>query len=140
MSDLRFRVNNFFDIESVLHKAGYKSVSYGDRIRCPFHDDSTPDAEVYEDGNMVYCYPESESYTPYDILVDYLGVSPATLDKKVPDSIEGNNYDYDNSYDHKNELSEIRDEFLWENIDINEALTKIVEVHDCNSIKHGEFQ
>lgn len=123
MSNLRFRVNNFFDIVDVLQRAGYNA-EYNKRLRCPFHDDKNPDAEPYKDGNLLYCYPESTSYTPYDILVDYMNVSPQVLDKKVPDSVEGNTEYESESFEW---LTDIRKQFIKKQVDIDKIIHTIKE-------------
>jgi hypothetical protein len=80
---LRYRVNEFFDIRDVLQKMGYHRIDFGERIRCPNHDDRNPDCEVYEDG--AYCYVCRENWDVYDLLNQFMNVPKQQLSQKVPE-------------------------------------------------------
>lgn len=96
---LRYRVNDFFPITKVLEKLGYKNVEIGDRIKCPYHDDTHPDCEVFDDG--IFCWADCrETWDQYDLLTDH-GVSESYLDKNVPE-VDGEIIEQD--YEQKNEL------------------------------------
>jgi len=47
---------------------------------CPFHDDSTPSAKLYEDASsgcqVIFCFTENRVFNSYDYVVNILGEDP----------------------------------------------------------------
>jgi hypothetical protein len=67
MSQLSQIVNSCMSAGKLLSNFGLE-VTDTQSVRCPFHEDSRSSAKYYKEDNSLFCFAESKTYRPYDML------------------------------------------------------------------------
>lgn len=75
-------INTKYSTKDLLYQKFGLEVEIEKSFKCPFHDDSTASARLYDD-NKFYCYGCGKQFTPYKILIK-IGVSHKKLEQLVP--------------------------------------------------------
>lgn len=80
-SDFIKAVNQKFDLASLLRAMGHRVDRIPVTMLCPFHEDRSKSAKLYED-NRLYCWTCHKMYGPYDAL-QRLGISDAEIKRRL---------------------------------------------------------
>lgn len=82
--------NSTAPLSELLASHGYRT--FGDMVRCPFHEDSSPSAKIYEDsdGERLFCFVCRRQYRATDFIKEVMGieVKPVGDDNWEPEEID----------------------------------------------------
>ena len=82
ISSVKDFINRNYSVKELLYQNFGLEAEIGKSFKCPFHDDSTASARLYDD-NKFYCYGCGSQFSPYTILIK-IGIPYKKLEQLVP--------------------------------------------------------
>jgi len=84
MSQDKIDLLNYYVKVDVLLRKYWMDFSNDQNVVCPFHEDSSPSAHIYDDvdGQSLHCFTEGRNYKAYDVMLLF-GVDPEKVYQRI---------------------------------------------------------